>query len=370
MLLCLLVAASADLSGPSVAERLIEAGHWKRARAVVEARIREAPGEALANYLLSQIRNAFGERTTPLSLAEKAVALDDRTAKYHRQLAEVLGVMAQHAGAIRQLFLARRFRSEIDTALALDPRDTQALRDLLEFYLLAPGILGGDAAKAEATAGRIGGIDAVEAFLARARVAAFRQHTAEAEAWLRQAAEAQPPSYRARIALAQFYLAPAHPDPDQAEKQATEALKLEPGRADAYCVLAAVYVDRNEWNKLESILAAASREVPDDPAPYYRAAERLIAAGRDPVRAERYLRVYLNQEPEGNEPAAAEARWQMGLALEAEGRTKEAREQWMQSVRLDPESKAARELKRVRNSRSAQAPSRPSEPAYSERSVN
>ena len=52
--------------------------------------------------------------------------------------------MAQHSNAFQQLFLARRFRKEIDTALSLDSHDTQALRDLMEFYLLAPGLAGGD----------------------------------------------------------------------------------------------------------------------------------------------------------------------------------------------------------------------------------
>src|SRR5271157_712632 len=139
--LCLMCAASAICAEPTAAERLIAAGHWKQARVLVEARIRESPDDPLANFLLSQIRNAFGDRATPLPLAEKAVALDGRTAKYHRQLAEVQGVTAQHAGAFRQLLLGRRFRGEIDAALSSDPRDLQAMRDLLEFYLLAPGFI-------------------------------------------------------------------------------------------------------------------------------------------------------------------------------------------------------------------------------------
>src|SRR5262245_47063108 len=153
----------------SSAEELIAAGHWKRARAIVEARIHESPDDPLANYLLSQIRHAFGEHATPLPLAETAVALDGKVARYHRQLAEALGVTAQHAGAIQQLLLARRFRKQIDLALALDPRDTQALRDLVEFYLIAPSLLGGDTRKAAAMAQRIQAIDAAEGFLAQAR---------------------------------------------------------------------------------------------------------------------------------------------------------------------------------------------------------
>jgi hypothetical protein len=97
----------------------------------------------------------------------------------------------------------------------------------------------------------------------------------------------------------------------------------------------------------------ALREVPDDPVPYYRAAERLLVAGRDPARARRLLRVHLAQELEGNQPAASEARWKLGLALEMQGSTTAALAEFKESVRLDPESKAAHELKRLRNARPA-----------------
>jgi predicted Zn-dependent protease len=83
-LACVFWAASVSWAQQTPAERLIEAGHWKRARAIVEARIREAPDDPLAYLLLSQIRNAFGDHTAPLQLAEKTVAIDGRTAKYHR----------------------------------------------------------------------------------------------------------------------------------------------------------------------------------------------------------------------------------------------------------------------------------------------
>ena len=355
-ILLILCAAAVSRAEQSPAERLIEAGHWKRARTLVETRLRAAPADALSNFLLSQIRGAFGDRSTPLALAEKAVALDGRTAKYHRQLAEVLGVTAQHAGAFRQLLLAHRFRGEIDAALSSDPRDLQALRDLLEFYLLAPGLIGGDPRRAADVAARIGGIDAVEGLLGQARIAEFHKEAAAQEALLRQAAETQPPRYKAQIALSQFYLEAGHSRLSAAEAYARAAMNSDPGRVDAYAVLAAVYADRGEGNCLESILAIALQAVPDNPAPHYRAAERLLAAGRDPLRAERYLRLYLAQELEGNQPSLSEARWKLGLALQAQGRVADALAEFSESVRLDPESKAAPELKRARNSRPAAAP--------------
>jgi tetratricopeptide (TPR) repeat protein len=221
---------------------------------------------------------------------------------------------------LQQVLLARRFRKEIDAALALDPRDTQAWRDLLEFYLLAPGIIGGDARLATETAGRLRAIDPVAGLLAQARLAAFRKQPADAEASLRRAADAQPPSYRARVALAEFRIDAVPPRFDDARKPAEEALALDPGRVDAYAMLAEIHAALEQWTELEGVLAAAAKDVPDDLAPFYRAAVRLLASARDLPRAERYLRTYLAQPPEGNAPSAADARAQLRLVLAKEGR--------------------------------------------------
>ncbi len=285
------------------AESLIEAGHWKRARKIVESRINEAPGDPLANFLLSQIRNAFGDRSAPLPLAEKAVHLDGRTAKYHRQVAEVLGVMAQHANPVQQLLLARRFRTEINAAIALDPKDRQAWRDLVEFYLLAPGIAGGDRRKAAEAAARLGKIDVAEGLLARARIAAARKDSAEEGEMLRRAAEARPPFYRAIAALAQFHL--LHGDLSGAESAGRAAVELDKSRSEGYAILARVYAAKAQWEELDAVLSTSATAVPDDPIAYYRAAESLIVSG--PERAAGYLRIYLAQEPEGNQPARMDA---------------------------------------------------------------
>src|SRR5262249_49134545 len=148
-------------------------------------------------------------------------------------------------------------------------------------------------------------------------------------------------NYRARIALAQFYLDPQHSNLVVANTQAAEALKLDQTRIDAYSVQAQIRADRGEWNELNLVMMAATANVPDDPAPYYRAAERLIANGRDNARAERYLRFYLGQEPEGNEPSLSDTHWKLGLVLRSQGRAAEASQEWREAVRLDPESKAA-----------------------------
>ncbi len=289
------------------AEDLIEVGHWKRARALVEARLAEAPGDPLAIYLMSQIRFAFGHQEAPLELAEKAVTLAPGVAKFHRQLAEALGVKAQHSSLFQQAFLARRFRKEIDAALALDPNDIQAQRDLMEYYLLAPGIVGGDRKQAQAVAVRIAAIDGREGFLAEARLAAFDRDLTRQEAMLRKAVESGPAKYKALIALAQFYTKD-RVNWKAAAATASEAVKLDPTRVDGYSILAAAYAAEERWPELDALLAEADRNVPDDRTPHFRAAEASIAIGKNFPAARVNLLRYLDQEPEGNEPTIADAR--------------------------------------------------------------
>ena len=76
------------------------------------------------------------------------------------------------------------------------------------------------------------------------------------------------------------------------------------------------YCDRHglkDWAALEAILQSAAREDPDDATPYYRAAERLLSDNRDAARAGRYLRIYLAQESEGNQPTAADAKRELQI---------------------------------------------------------
>ena len=302
---CVLLVAGFPCAAQTEAERLIEAGHWKQARAIVQANPRPSQ-DALTQFLLSQIHNAFGDHDSPLPLAEKAVALDSSVAKYHRQVAEVTGVMAQHAGLFQQLLLARRFRRELDTALSLDPRDLQALRDLMEYYLLAPGIAGGDKEKARATSVRIAHVDAVQGYLAQARLAEASGDAARQETMLRKAVEAGPSHYRARVALAAFLLQQKRWR--EAGEQAEIVVNIDAGRVDGYAILAGADANLGRMLELESVLTAAEKQVPDDLSPYYQAAYALLLQGQELDRAQRYFRRYLSAAPEGNTPTLSEAR--------------------------------------------------------------
>ena len=71
LILLAVALASRVFSADPLPEALIKAGHWKRARPLVEQRHRANPDDAQAAYLLSQVKMAFGDLQGALPLAGK-----------------------------------------------------------------------------------------------------------------------------------------------------------------------------------------------------------------------------------------------------------------------------------------------------------
>jgi tetratricopeptide (TPR) repeat protein len=346
---CFLVSVVAAADSGSV-EALVEAGHWKRARAILEPRVAANPRDAQAAYLLSQIKLAFGDLDGALKSAQQAVALEDGNSNYHFQLAQVYGEMADRASTFAAASLGRKFKRELDASLTRDPKNLDALEALMQYSFQAPGIMGGDKGKARAIAEEMVHLSPVRGYLAHAELAKEAKDFAKVEEYFLKAVQADPKDYEAQTALAGFYTQPSHRKTEWAEKHAREAVQLDPRRAKGYSILAKVLALERRWSELEAVLPASTKLVPDDLAPYFEAANALLESGVDLKRGEAYLRKYLAQEPEGEEPDAAHAHRLLGLILEKQGRSAEATSELETAVHMNPRFKAAKEdLQRVKS---------------------
>lgn len=222
---------------------------------------------------------------------------------------------------------------------------------MMDFYLEAPGVMGGSVSQAEEIAGRMLAIDTVQGNLGRARIAAHEKKLAESEAFHLKAVQAMPQSYEALIGAASLYLQDRWNDLDKATQYARKALEIDSSRTASYNVLAYALASTERWRELDELLAASEKQIPDNLVPYFVAGRTLILKQKDPARAERYFRKYLSQqEPEGDTPGFAAARWRLGLALEKENRKEEALREIQDAVRMDPDLKEAQtDLKRLKN---------------------
>jgi len=346
--LCVLTSASA-LGADAGPEDLLDGGHWKRLRALVEPRVTANPNDAQSTYFLASAKEELGDLKGALPLAEKALASDPNNARYHLLVANISIELGQQAGIFKGMGLARRFREGAEKAAALDPKYVDARESLMEFYFDAPGIAGGDKKKAWATADDIGKIDATRGLLAQATLAAKEKNSAKEEDFYSKALASAPNDFRVLAAVASFYSTDRQKKYDLAEKYALAALRLDESRITPYVALAIAYASSERWQDLDSAMARAEKNVPDDNGAFYQSGKVLLFSGKDLSRAERYFRKYLTMEPEGGEPHHAAAHWRLGLVLEKEGKKPEAIAEMEAALRAEPDFKEATEdLKRLK----------------------
>jgi tetratricopeptide (TPR) repeat protein len=99
----------------------------------------------------------FEGASTAFEQASTAVPGND---EYVYWLGKAYGRRAERAGWFDAMRYAQRTREALERAVALNPENADAVRDLADFYSQAPGFLGGDSVKAAALRERLKTISA------------------------------------------------------------------------------------------------------------------------------------------------------------------------------------------------------------------
>lgn len=255
---------TASLGAQSPTSDLAEHGHWKRLKALIEPRAAANPNDAETQWLLSCVRLIYKDADGALAPAEKAAALDPKNVEYRFQVAEVVGEMAQTASVFKQMGLAKRYKREIEAALALNPKHIKSMTGLMEYYSRAPGIMGGDKTKAQDLPNQISAVSKVDGHLAKVRLLQQRSPlpVGEIEQAYVQAVQADPSRFEPHVNLASIYASGAAPRWELAEKEALAAKKIDADRTASYSILAAVYATAERWAELDAVLADAERKFP------------------------------------------------------------------------------------------------------------
>ena len=170
---------------------------------------------------------------------EKALAEQPANSQYALWLGRAHGRRAENATPFTAPSQATKARQYFEKAVALDPKNVEALADLFEYYLEAPGFLGGGMDKAERIAKQLAELESGEGHWARAKMAEKRKDYALAEEQWRKAIEASPQQVGRLIDLARFLAKQGRmPEAEQnlakADKLAPENAKLIFAKADIY----------------------------------------------------------------------------------------------------------------------------------------
>ncbi|MEQ9092333.1 MAG: tetratricopeptide repeat protein [Balneola sp.] len=194
---------SSNLNAQSAIQKgvnLLEEGKIKEARTFLKNYLGTNKKDAEANFYMGRTyfdENAFDKAA---DWFEKAADLDDRNSKYYMWLGHAYGSRAQNAPKIKQPFLARNSRKNYEKAVELAPKNIEARESLIEYYLQAPGFLGGGVDKAEKQASEIEKIDPVAGGMSWGRIYTYTDQTELAHETysnlIKNHPDAMPPYYR------------------------------------------------------------------------------------------------------------------------------------------------------------------------------
>jgi cytochrome c-type biogenesis protein CcmH/NrfG len=306
LLLAALAAAPALASEPAAAAELLAAGRVDDAVAGLEKRVKQAPEDAPAFHLLSRAYLMQERWEEAERAAEQAVRLQPRNSEYHLWLGRAYGERASRAGMFRAMRLAGRVRDSFQRAVELDPSNVAAHRDLAEYYIEAPGIVGGGRDKARAQAERVAPLDAAAAHWIRARLAEKEQDLAAAEKHYRVAIQASDRNGAQWLDLAGFYRR------------------------------------QERYKEMEEAIERAVTGAARSPEHLLGAAQLLVRAGRKPDAAIQLLRMYLAGQTVAEAPRFV-AHYLLGTLLEKKGEREAAVAEYRAALALASGYQPARE---------------------------
>ncbi|HUY81281.1 MAG TPA: tetratricopeptide repeat protein [Acidobacteriaceae bacterium] len=284
---CALPAFAAAPSGLVSARTAFSSGRADEALRALGSAIGQNSANAEAWNLRCRVYLAQKRWNDAVSSCSRAVQLAPGSSMYHLWLGRAYGEKASRASIFNAYQTARLTHAEFETAVALDGSNPEALSDLGEYYVDAPGFLGGSYSQAAVLARRLDSIN-------RERACELRAHLAESQKDYATAEQ----NWHTRIAVSQ-------PSPE--------------ATAQAWMDLGSYYLRRGRWNEmLVALKNGAAADTQHGPA-LVDGASTLIKAGREPQLAAQWLREYLNGKALSADAPAFAVHAELGKLLRTQG---------------------------------------------------
>lgn len=276
------------------------------ALAAADALTKATPNDANAWVLLLRARLQARQAEQAVAAGEKATMLAPKNAQAFFWLGNAYGSRIGEVGMLSKMSIATKLRDAFEQAVRLDPAMIDARDSLIEFYLQAPGMIGGGIDKAQAQAIAIAKYDASRGFMAQGRIAMHEKKPAEAL------------------------------------KAYEQAYALKPGSEQLRLSLIVAYQQAKRWKDAHDMAKKWTIEDPKKAAPWYQIGRIAAESGQYLPEGEAALHVFLNLAPGRGDPEPKHARYRLGQILAKAGRKDEARAELQAALKIDPKFKEAK----------------------------
>src|ERR1017187_1967480 len=297
LLIVLLLIASLTASLADSAKDKLAAGRIDEAIAELNGRLSSAPADAESSNLLCRAYFALEDWDRAESSCRKAASLDPANSRFHLWLGRVYGEKADRANFLAAAGLAGKVRGEFERAVQLNPKDVDARLDLAEFYLAAPGIVGGGEQKAREQAQFIATMDSGREHWVYARIAEKKK------------------------------------DATTAEREYRQYIDLSHGDAEAWLNLAIFFRNQKRYDEMEQAIVKLSQAPTTKLEVLEESSGMLYRAGRSYAFAMELLRRYLATGPVEAAPAH-KAHYLLSTLLENQGDKEGAAREYRASLAL------------------------------------
>jgi tetratricopeptide (TPR) repeat protein len=253
-----------------------------------------------------------GDFAKAAELFEKATTVNPKNAEAFYWLGAAVGRQAQGANILKQASLAKKAQGALERAVQLDPNSLEARQALVDYYSIAPSIMGGSEEKALAQAAELQKRDAFEGARAYARIYTRQKKT------------------------------------DQARKALVDLVRAQPKSPKAHQILGVFLLNEKNWSGSLHEFEMALELDPNYMPPHYRIGQHSALTGQNYARGEAALKKYLSYKPAENEPPIAGAWYWLGTIYEKQGRKADAKQSFANALKLAPtDAKVKEALKRV-----------------------
>jgi tetratricopeptide (TPR) repeat protein len=297
LLILLLLIASLTASVSDSAKDKLAAGRIDEAIAELNGRLSSVPADAESSNLLCRAYFALEDWDRAESSCRKAVSLDPGNSRFHLWLGRVYGEKADRENFLAAAGLAGKVRGEFERAVQLNPKDVDARLDLAEFYLAAPGIVGGGERKAREQAQSIATVNPAREHWVYARIAEQKKDAATAE------------------------------------REYHQYIDLSKGDAESWLNLALFLRRQKRLDEMEQAIVKLSQAPMPKLDVLFEASQILFRAGRSYPFATELLRRYLAAGPVEAAPAF-KAHYLLGMLLEKQGDKAGAAHEYRASLSL------------------------------------
>ena len=118
-------------------------GHADEATSLAQQTLAGRPGDAQAHQVLCRVDYSLNQTEAAVNECQAAVAAAPSSSEDAMWLGRALGQKAEHASMFSAMGVAKKVHSAFERAVQLDPNNLAAAGDLGEYYIAAPGIVGG-----------------------------------------------------------------------------------------------------------------------------------------------------------------------------------------------------------------------------------